>query len=160
MIQRIQTIFLVLIVACMTTFLFVPQWAKMDTETGERHEMQAFSYNSVETESAEEIVNSFPYMIVGIFACLSIIVGLIEISKFKNRVLQMKLGVLNSFLIVATLGTAGWFWYTLGRQMLPHIPVGFDLGLILPAIAMVFNRMALRFIKKDEDLVRSVDRIR
>ena len=30
----------------------------------------------------------------------------------------------------------------------------------LTYLAMIFNRMALRFIKKDEELVRSVDRIR
>ncbi|MDH5475966.1 MAG: DUF4293 domain-containing protein [Cyclobacteriaceae bacterium] len=160
MIQRIQTIFLVLVVASMTTFLFVPQWAKIDIETGESHEMSAFQYRTLEEEGAEPIVSFFPYIAVGIFAVLAIIVGLVEIFKFNNRVLQMKLGVLNSFLIVATLASAGWFWYTIGRQMLPHIPVGFGLGLILPAIAMVFNRMALRFIKRDEDLVRSVDRVR
>lgn len=160
MIQRIQTIFILLVVASMTTFLFVPQWAKMDAETGESYSMTPFYYTSIESDSAEAIITYVPYGAVGLFASLIIIIGIVQIFKFKNRVLQMKLGMLNAFLIVGTLAGAGWFWYTLGRQMLPHIPVGFELGLILPAIAMVFNRMAMRFIKKDEDLVRSVDRIR
>lgn len=160
MIQRIQTIFILLVVASMTTFLFVPQWAKMDNETGEKHAMKAFHYTFVEMDGAAPVINYIPYGIVGGLASLIIIVALIQVFKFSNRVLQMKLGMTNAFIIIATLATSGWFWYTLGRQMLPHIPVGFELGLILPAIAMVFNRMALRFIKKDEDLVRSVDRIR
>lgn len=160
MIQRIQTIFILLVIASMTAFLFVPQWAKIDADTGELHKMQAFFYASVEKDGADQIIDYVPYAATGLLAMVVIFTGIFQMFKFKNRVLQMKLGMLNSVLIVATLAMAGWFWFTLGREMLPYIPVGFELGLILPAIAMVFNRMALRFIKKDEDLVRSVDRIR
>ena len=160
MIQRIQSIFIVLVIASMATFLFTSQWSKIDIETGEKHEMKAFWYTSVASEGADPVIAYMPYAAAGILATLVVLVGLIQLFKFKNRVLQMKLGVLNSLLIVATLAVSGWYWYSLGRQVIPQIPVGFDLAIILPAIAMVFNRMALRFIKKDEDLVRSVDRIR
>ena len=41
---------------------------------------------------------------------------------------------------------------SMGQYMLP--------GFFLPAIAMVFNILANRFIRRDENLVRSVDRLR
>jgi len=160
MIQRVQSIFIVLVVASMTTFLFVSQWSKLDLETGEMHQMKAFWYTSVASEGAEPIIEYLPYAAAGILAVLVVLVGTMQLFKFKNRVLQMKLGVFNSLLIVATLAVSGWYWYSLGRQVIPQIPLGFDLAIILPAIAMVFNRMALRFIKKDEDLVSSADRMR
>ena len=158
MIQRIQSVFLLLLITSMTTFLFVPLWEKTDIETAETHEMYAFVYKV--TLENETQANPFPYAVVGALAVLIIVVALIEIGAYKNRVMQLKLGMLNAVLIVASLAVAGYYWYTLGRMVVPHVPVGFGLGLILPAIAMVFNRMALRFIKRDEDLVRSVDRIR
>ena len=160
MIQRIQTIFLILVVTSMTTFLFVPHWSKVDNETGESHQMTAISYNVQESVAAEMETLFIPYAVAGLFGVLVIIVSVIEILKYNNRVLQMKLGMANSFLILFTLGASGWFWFSLGRTVLPYIPVGFGFGLLMPAFAMIFNRMALRFIKKDEDLVRSVDRIR
>lgn len=160
MIQRIQSIFIVLVVASMTTFLFVSQWSKMNVETGEMHQMKAFWYTSIASEGAVPVIEYLPYSAAGILAVLVVLVGSVQLFKFKNRVLQMKLGVFNSLLIVATLAVSGWYWYSIGRQVIPQISVGFDLAIILPAIAMVFNRMALRFIKKDEDLVRSADRMR
>lgn len=43
-----------------------------------------------------------------------------------------------------------------------HSALNFSLGfgLFMPILALVFNRLALRAIQKDEDLIKSVDRIR
>ena len=160
MIQRIQSVFLLLVIASLITFLFIPLWVKSDVQSGEAHEMHALFYKGTTGEVVNPQLVYMPYMIVGILAVAAITIAIIQLFKFKDRVLQMKIGVLNSFFIVSTLGSAGFFWYTLGRELLPQQPISLGFGLVLPAFAMIFNRIALRFIKKDEDLVRSVDRIR
>ena len=45
-------------------------------------------------------------------------------------------------------------------KLLPVVAGQYKLGFILPAIAIVSNLIASRLIKRDEKLVRSVDRIR
>jgi hypothetical protein len=104
-----------------------------------------------------------PYAITGILALIAAIIAIFEIFKFKNRILQLKLGFLNSLIMASTIGLTFWFssqgqkeWIhlsgALGQYMLP--------GFMLPAAGMLFNVIANRFIRKDENLVRSVDRLR
>lgn len=142
----------------MGAFLYLPVWGKMDVETGEIHQIKALYHEHSVEESIQ--YNYWPYALTGVLASVIILVGLIELFKFKNRVLQMKLGMLNSLLIVGVLGTLMWFVFTGQKEWLPSVRGTFGGGLFMPALAMVFNRLAIRSIKKDEDLVRSVDRIR
>ena len=160
MLQRIQTVFLLLVIASMVSFIFIPQWTKYDVNTGETHQMQALYYMVISAEGQEPVYQYAPFSLAGILAVAAVTIAFLAMFKFKNRVLQLRLGLLNSLFIVATLGMVAWFWYSMSRDVLPHAPVSLGFGLGLPAIAMVFNRLALRFIKKDEELVRSVDRIR
>jgi len=158
MIQRIQSIFLVLMIACFGAFLFLPIWGKMDVDTGEIHEVRALYHEQI--IEGERIVEYMPYAIAGVLAVIIMLIAVIELFKYKNRMLQMKLGMINSVLIVVVLGVLMWLIFTGQDEWLPAIAGKFGAGLFMPALAMVFNRMAIRSIKKDEDLVRSVDRIR
>jgi len=158
MIQRIQSIFLVLMIACLAAFLFLPIWGKMDVDTGEIHEIRALYHEQI--IEGELMVEYVPYAIAGALVIIVMLIAVVELFKYKNRMLQMKLGMINSFLIVAVLGVLMWLIFTGQDEWLPTIAGKFGAGLFMPALAMVFNRMAIRSIKKDEDLVRSVDRIR
>lgn len=160
MLQRIQTVFLLLVVAAMTAFLFLPIWGKLNTETGELHELRALFYKSIPAAGESPVFVYMPYALVAILAVATITIALMEIFKYKNRVLQMKMGALNSFFIIITLMLYGWFVYNGQKDWMPEMAGGFGGGFFMPAIAIILNRMAIRFIKKDEDLVRSVDRIR
>jgi hypothetical protein len=160
MIQRIQSIFLVLMIACMGAFLYLPIWGKMDIATGEVHQLKAIAHEQY-TEADEIGTKEYmPFALAGALAGVIILISIIELFQYKNRLLQMKLGMLNSVLIVIILGLLMWFIFSGQDQWLPTIPGQFGVGLFMPALAMIFNRMAIRAIKKDEDLVRSVDRIR
>jgi len=81
---------------------------------------------------------------------------LIEIFKFKNRVVQMKLAIANSFLMSINLALMTYFVIILQKE---HVG-GFGIGIFIYALAMLLNILARRFIQKDEKLVRSVDRLR
>ena len=72
----------------------------------------------------------------------------------------MLLSSINTFIIGGTLIISAWWATTAESTILTNNPGGYQFGLFLPAIALFFNSLALRFIRKDEKLVRSMDRLR
>lgn len=93
---------------------------------------------------------------------LSLIVGsvlltVVSIFNYKKRQQQF---VLNRLSIIFNFGLLGVFVYRSlslpGETLLSMKGV----GVLLPAISIVFLALANRAIKRDEDLVKSVDRLR
>jgi hypothetical protein len=158
MLQRIQTVFLFLIAVSMFLTIFFPFWSSPRTETEPFYAITALYFlTEIPGEEGRELIY-WPYMLIGILAIASVTVAAIEISKFKNRLLQMKLGALNSVLMMATIG---WAVYLITRDMKALEAVGsYHIGLYLPAAAMVLNIIANRFIRRDEMLVRDSERLR
>jgi hypothetical protein len=72
----------------------------------------------------------------------------------------MKLGALNAFVLMAFVAVATYFIYQGENQIEFESKGVFKVGYFLPLGTLLFNSLANRFIKKDEKLVRSVDRIR
>jgi hypothetical protein len=61
---------------------------------------------------------------------------------------------------VATIG-ANYYYSSVGEQMLNVKLIGtFEAGFYLPTLALILNLLANRFIRRDEQLVRSMDRLR
>ncbi len=85
-------------------------------------------------------------------------IAVIEIGKFENRLLQLKLAALNSLLMAGAIGSSVYFATRLIKAN--QLAGEYGLGLWLPAVAMISNMIANRFIRKDEKLVRDSDRIR
>jgi hypothetical protein len=152
--QRIQTVFLVIAIVSLLASVFLPIWVTVEPG-GERHVLYALHY-SVGQQGQQSTVY-FPYCLTAVFAIASITVALIEIGKFKNRMLQMKLGALNSLFLVATIGCAVYFASDLMRSFKGG---DYGLGLWLPGVAVLANLLANRFIRKDEKLVRDSERLR
>ena len=73
---------------------------------GQSHKLFALHY-SITGQSGEMITTQyFPYALTAILAIASITLSVIEIGKFRHRVLQMKLGALNSLLLAGTILSA------------------------------------------------------
>jgi len=83
--------------------------------------------------------------------------ALITIFLFKNRKLQFVLGRLN---IILNFFTLGFFVYQSLNLSGETIVSEKGIGMFLPIISIVFLALANKAIKKDEDLVKSVDRLR
>jgi hypothetical protein len=164
MIQRVQTLFLLGIVICMALTFIFPIWEKLITEDGLRYMLDAFQWSEYrEARSAETgwtLLSSKPTFYLAGLAALSCLVALYSIFQFKARLKQMKLGAVNAFVLLAYVALATYFIYT-GEEQIGHEVRGvFKPGYFLPLGALLFNSLANRFIRKDEKLVRSVDRIR
>jgi len=97
------------------------------------------------------------YLTVFIAFLASGLLSLVSIFMFKNRKLQFVLGRLNILLNFFLLGV--FVYWSLS------VPGEIDIsekgiGMFLPIISIVFLVLANKAIKKDEDLVKSVDRLR
>jgi hypothetical protein len=160
MIQRIQTLFLLLSSVCMILFLFLPVWLKIDAVTGELYKV--YSTYLVHQVNAEPNVKLtfLPYAYGGGIAILTVLISWIEIFQYKNRLTQIKLGALNSLLMTGSLVLMVYLTYKVQNDILPNILGEYKIGLFMPAAALIWNSIANRFIRKDEKLVRSVNRIR
>lgn len=87
----------------------------------------------------------------------SALLSLITIFLFKNRKLQFVLGRLNIILNFILLGVLVYRSQILsGGTAVPEKGI----GMLIPIISIVFIALANKAIKRDEDLVKSVDRLR
>jgi glucan phosphoethanolaminetransferase (alkaline phosphatase superfamily) len=93
-----------------------------------------------------------------VIAVVCILTPIFIIFKYKNRSQQMLLSkwtmLMDALLMVAFFLLADFFAKD------THSIVSYKAGIYLPSIAILFLFLSIRFIKKDEKLVRSADRIR
>ena len=139
MLQRIQTIYLILaaVITGVLPFIF-PLWKEqVGTEIVDFYFMKEMSY-------------------VALFG-LSTTLSIISIISFKKRQNQFVMGRLN---IILNLFLLGLFVYRLLTVSGETSVSEKGIGMFLPIVAIVFLVLANKAIKKDEDLVKSVDRLR
>lgn len=161
MLQRIQTVFLFLIIILMILFCIFPVWATYSGSDGTVYQLYAlflFTGPSEDPQAGSWIF--WPYSISGILAVLVIIFAAVEIFSFKRRMNQVKLGALNSLLLAVILILSIWFANKGVGEWTTENPGNYSIGVFFPAAAIFLNLFANRFIRKDEELVRSMDRIR
>jgi hypothetical protein len=149
--QRIQTVFLVIAILSLIISIFLPIWALQPS-----HELYALHYSNLNAEGVKQS-SYYPYCITAVLFIAAVTIALIEITKFKDRLLQIKLGTLNSLLLAGGLGAAVYFATTMVKT---YEGGRYGLGLWLPAVAVICNWLAMRFIRRDEKLVRDSDRLR
>ncbi len=136
MIQRIQTVYL-LIVAILTGIL--PYWVHLWTDGG------------------GEAVYARQEIWVSAAFYGSALLALIAILRFKNRKQQF---VLNRFNILLNLFLLGFFVYRSLSISGEAEASEKGIGMLIPIFSIVFLVVANKAIKRDEDLVKSVDRLR
>jgi len=153
--QRIQTVFLIIAIISLVAAIMMPIW--VHEAVGQTHKLFALHY-SITGQSGEMISTDYiPYCTTAILAIAAITISIIEIGKYRNRVLQMKLGALNSLFLAATIVSA----FVFSNGLATEFNGGrLGLGLWLPGIAVLCNLLANFFIRRDEKLVRDSNRLR
>ena len=152
--QRKQTIFLAIAALSLILMIFFPIW-RAEVSDG-IHSLFPLHYTVKKADALKTLY--FPYSITAMLAIAAATICIIEIGKFENRMLQLKLGLLNSLLMAATMASAVY----LAMQTMKAVQAqgAYGYALFMPAVAMVCNAVANRFIRKDEKLVRDSDRLR
>ncbi|MFO7258209.1 MAG: DUF4293 domain-containing protein [Bacteroidota bacterium] len=147
--QRIQTVFLALAIIVLLVSLIQPIWS-IRSETGDTVLTPFYLLRGTEYQY-------FPFALTAILSVASITVAARSITRYKNRILQIKLGALNSLILVGVVGSSVYFATRLISEFQGG---GYGLGMYLPLIAVICNLAANFFIRKDERLVRSSERLR
>jgi glucan phosphoethanolaminetransferase (alkaline phosphatase superfamily) len=157
MIQRVQTIFLFLIAVGMGVTLSTQLWSQGGA-AGDSWNLSAFLMSNL--DETGQVIQSSSKWYLGALASLSAILALVSIFQYKLRSRQLLLNMINSLVMVSLV--AATFLTTSGVNEAIKAQDGGDYGIGFWSIlvSMVMNMLANRFIKKDEALVRSVDRIR
>jgi len=91
---------------------------------------------------------------------LSGALGLVSIFLFANRPLQARLAGLGLLVSVLALILLIFTLYQIYSQLPPGAPLRMGAGLGLAPLAMLLFLLALRAIRKDEALVKSMNRLR
>jgi len=136
MIQRVQSVYLVItaILAGVLPFFF-NLWIDVDGQA---------------VYSSNELLISITFYASAVLAIWSML-------SFKNRKTQFVINRLNMILNVFLLG----FFVYRSLNLSGEISVSEKgIGMLIPVFSIVFLVLANRAIKKDEDLVKSVDRLR
>jgi hypothetical protein len=152
MIQRIQTIWLLLASITIASLLFVP----MVTSTVGNIEYKVLADGLYQTvDGTAKKLESFLPLLISVIAVS--IMAFVNIFNFKNRTTQKRFIMGNVVLIIGLS-----FWCSVYAKKIPGglETANYNIGMFLPVIAIVFCILALRGIKNDEKLLKSADRLR
>ena len=154
MIQRIQTLHLLIVTALMAVTLFAPlAWF-----AGDAGEFWLYAF-SLQT-SAGEAVQSTVYM--GVVLALACVLPFITIFLFKRRLLQIRLCVVEIVLLIGSAVMEAAYYFLSWRVFseLSFHTQGFRPAIALPLVCLLFAYLAARAVFRDELMVRAAARIR
>lgn len=160
MIQRVQTIFLFLVVICMGVTTGSTLWIQTQTNSGTGDSWQLSAFMLSNLDSSGEIIQETSTWYLATLASFAGLLALISIFQYKNRGRQMLLNMINSLVMVVLVVAVFLATNGINNAIDASESGSYQLGFWVILAAMVSNMLANRFIRKDEALVRSVDRIR
>jgi hypothetical protein len=169
MIQRIQTVYLLLVVALGITLCFQPILTfDARTDEGVLREWSLSPVGLEETTDMSEtpdVIYAPEHLngVWGLFIATLIIpvLALVVIFLYKKRILQARLNIFLAMLCVGYYGIMGLFvWFAKMNLHVEGLNWHITPWLAIPLVCFVLTLMATRRILKDEALVRAADRLR
>jgi len=160
MLQRLQTVYLIAIIIIAATLCTgsVIKVSETVNATNNEYTLNLFYYTAM--QNGELTKNELQITLI---ALIAIVIGitLFVIFSFKDRTKQLKLAKINyifMLLLVLVIFAKAMMYipqFSFGK-LFPYSSV----GLLLMTFLFYLNWRAIRLIRKDEDLVKSSDRIR
>ena len=152
MIQRIQSIYLLVAAILMAVTVFSPLAFLADGANG------YFIYRCLGFFENGVGLNYPTWGVVAIVS-LTTVLSIVSIFMYKNRKLQIKLSYAAIVGILVSYATIYTYLQT-GLAATAATLVNVKYGVIFPIIALIFIVLAITKIKADEKLVQSLNRIR
>jgi len=142
MIQRIQSIYLLLVIfLSIGAPFFFKLWVEADNEV---FAFDLFAYESI------------LYKLVPISIIISALLALITIFRYNDRQQQFVLGRIIILINLFLLGILIYLFLNIPGEIFSEKGI----GMFIPSIVILFSVLANKAIRKDENLVKSVDRLR
>lgn len=145
MIQRKQSIWLLLAALCAAGVFLFPLY-KGEIKTGDVMQGKALM-----------VPERFPFVLI---AVVMSVLPLVTIFMFGDRKRQVRMSVMG---IVANSSFISLMLFTVTRwqsETPPLLGGSYGIGSVLPVMSIILLVMAIIGIRRDEKLVRSVDRLR
>jgi hypothetical protein len=142
LIQRIQTLWLLLAAGTSALMFRLPLWEYRRSEN-----VEPAQYLAPESLLLLSLIT------------LSVILSVASIFLYKNRPLQKKICLLG-LLIAATILALEVVQVDTLRKTLSPVSGLWQFGALMPLLMMVFFILAFMGIRKDEALIKSLDRLR
>jgi hypothetical protein len=144
MIQRIQSIYLLISTILSGGLIFVFNLWKNE---------EGINFFVMDSFNSENVILKIMAVLFFVSAALTFI----AIFQFKKRQLQFVMGRLSILTNFILLGIVVYFSQNLSGEIKVSEK---GIGLLIPILSILFVVIANKAIKKDEELVKSVDRLR
>lgn len=148
MIQRIQSIWLLLAALVMAGMFYF-----------DVYHFAAAAPDPVTQGMYNKVANINNNYLAMVLSGLSVILSLVSIFMFKNRKRQIGLVWINILLTIGLL-----IWLAIGltnfKESYPDVKGTLWVGMFIPTVTVFLLFFALRGLRKDEKLIKSLDRLR
>ncbi|MDO4703169.1 DUF4293 domain-containing protein [Tannerella sp.] len=153
MIQRIQTVYLLIVVALNLAVVFLP--LAVIQSGGAFYSFDASGMSTI--EAPQELV--YPTWALMALSAIISLLALVTVFLYKKRILQIRLCIFNALLIIGFYGLFAFsLWKVAGASESFHFSM--RIAVAFPLVSLILNYLAIREIGADEALIRSLDRLR
>ncbi len=154
MLQRIQTLYLLAVMILTGLNIFFP----INYFTGGEvvYTLTISGLEKISAQNGVEVVERA--WTLSIILLVIPLITLLTINLYKRRMLQIRLTIFNSLLMIGYYGLFFYFRYYFAEKYAAE-PT-FEWTITLPLICIILNYLAIRSIGKDEALVKSLERLR
>lgn len=161
MIQRIQTVYLALVAVLSILGLCLPL-AQYFVGSNEVASFNNFTYNTVKEYDTFGSFSLAP-LAFSILLGIVILLTLVSILLFRYRMRQLRLIIFSTLMLigyVAFYAFLAWKFQLQLAEVNAEVQYHLCFAAVLPIISIILNCLAIHGIRKDEALVRSLDRLR
>lgn len=151
MIQRIQTVFLV-VVAALSSLMLTGDLLMMDNGTGT---LFILNFLGIGLEGGELLQHLWPLTLILVLVPL---LALTALFLYRKRSLQMRFTMWALLLSIGTLLLGAFYIYTFDKKM--DVTIIWKYRVVIPVITAILSWLAYRAILRDDLLVKSYDRLR
>lgn len=155
MIQRMQSIWLLLATIALILMLFLPIFSSQNKAVETTVNTMGLYQDAVGKSGLGDRKEIFtPLLVTNIVVA---VICFVNIFNFKKRSLQKRIAIVSILLICAFS-----FWYSIFAEKITGglTVANFDIGAYLPLLSIIFCLLAIRGVNNDEKLIRSADRLR
>ncbi len=161
MIQRVQTLYLIIAVILWSILFFFPI---LTFEGGGNSLIISVSSAELSRGDGSGLENPFSYLPMIVLA-MAITITSVAVFLYGKRKIQVFVSLMGMFLGLLFLILLGIEGFNGSKEFLAEYPqleisAFRSLGLMIPVASLLFILAAVRGIRKDEELVKSLDRIR
>jgi Ca2+/Na+ antiporter len=155
MIQRIQSLYL-LLTSVLSALFLSGSFLRFFNNSGAKIVLNFDGIWQSALEGGRELIQG--QILLSVIMILIVLISLTAIFLFKNRKLQMKLAKALIIISAASIFLIVFYAFLVSAKY--QADIALCIRMFLPLLILLFSVLAFRGIRKDENLVKSYDRLR